>query len=164
MPNDAEILTILSPGCSGRQCEWEIQGRDVADVEVRLCKDRLLHIASAPLSKVAEACPAAHAAVTHVTVINTAGMTCCAAAICCSTRAAQHWNCYWAKTRTWQPPASHASSSLHNYLDAWVCVAQLWVVCDHICTSVCSTSKLQAKRLWQVHLRIAGQPASQWPP
>jgi hypothetical protein len=40
-----------------------------------------------------------------------------------------------------------------TYLDACVCVAQLWVVCHDICTSIVTTSELQAQRLGQVDLQ-----------
>lgn len=38
-------------------------------------------------------------------------------------------------------------------LNARVCVAQLRVVCHDICTSIVTTSELQAQRLRQVHLQ-----------
>lgn len=49
----------------------------------------------------------------------------------------------------------HCASALSRavpHLDAWVCVAQLWVVGHHVCTAVIATGKLEAQGLGQVHL------------
>jgi len=42
------------------------------------------------------------------------------------------------------------------HLNAGVCVAQLWVICNDISPSIVTTCELQAKRLGQVHLWGAG--------
>jgi hypothetical protein len=48
------------------------------------------------------------------------------------------------------------------HLNAWVCVAQLWVVLNDVSTSVIATSKFETQRLWQIDLQheVCGQRAA----